>query len=76
MNRQIFEILKIDKNSHPKNQGILFLVILILFFHNSLSSCNIKNLPVHYVLLFEIYQKPLSFRPYVEFTKSYHLYNC
>ena len=29
---------------------------------------------VHYVLLFEIYQKPLSFRPYVEFTKG-HLYN-
>ena len=75
MNRQMFEILKIVKNSHQNTRGILFLVILTLFFHNSLFICIIKNLSVHYVLLFEIYQKPLSFRPYVEFTKSYHLYN-
>ena len=73
MNRQIFEILKIVKNSFKNTRGILFLVILTL---NSLFICIIKILSVHYVLLFEIYQKPLSFRPYVEFTKSYHLYNC
>ena len=32
MNRQTFEILKIVKNSHQNTRGILFLVILTLFF--------------------------------------------
>ena len=72
MNRQIFEILKIVKNSHQNTRGILFLVILTLFFHNSLFIC---ILIVICSTLRDI-QKPLSFRPYVEFTKSYHLYNC
>ena len=76
MNRYIFEILKIVKNSHQNTRGIIFLLILTLFFHNSLFIPNIKILSVHYVFLFEINQKPLSFRPYNEFTKSYHLYNC
>ena len=71
MNRHIFENLKIVKNSHQNTLGIIFLVILTLFFHNYLFIGNIKNMSVHYVLLFEIYQKPLSFRPYDEFTKCF-----
>ena len=75
MNRQILEILEIVQKSHQNTTGSLFLIILTLLFHNSLYICIIKNLSVHYVLLFEINQKPLSFRPYVEFTKSYQFYN-
>ena len=43
MNRQIFESLKIVKNSHQNILGIIFYVILTLFFcHNSLFIPNIK----------------------------------
>ena len=42
-----FEIMKIVKSSHQNTRGIL--VILTLFFHNSLFIRNIKILSVHYV---------------------------
>ena len=64
-NYDVIVTLELD-NSDQRN---FILVILTLFFHNSLFIYIIKNLSVHFVLFFEIYQKPLSFCPMLNLQK-------